>query len=179
MAQTTYVLVGRPHPRVRPNTLRASSMGEQPAKAENPPCQHGDFSRAQAGGEVGGEAGWSPAWARGLRESWMAQCKCQGSWNPFSLAQGKGRSQPHTVLGWRLLRALTAQGDRPFLGQRSLVHHFLPESFGFFLVGHEGFQKCREIDEQVSQVQCLPRAFSMQKACFAVPLDPPGENKAF
>ena len=30
-------------------------MGEQPAMAENPPCQHGDFSSAQAGGEVGEE----------------------------------------------------------------------------------------------------------------------------
>lgn len=102
-----------------------------------------------------------------------------GLLEPLLLGTGQRQVSAHTVLGWRLLRALTAQGDRPFLGQRSLVHHFLPEPFGFFLVGHEGFQKCRETDEQVSQVQCLPRAFSMQKACFAVPLDPPGENKAF
>lgn len=49
---------------------------------------------------MGEEARWSPVWACGLRLSWVAQCKCQGSYNHFSLAQGKDRSRPYKVLGW-------------------------------------------------------------------------------
>lgn len=49
-----------------------------------------------------------------------------------SAIQGFGLEPVHE----RLPRVFTAQGDQPFFGQCSLVHHFLPEPFGFFLVGH-------------------------------------------
>lgn len=55
-------------------------------------------------------------------------------------------------------RELASFGERRFL-----VHHFLPESFGFFLNGHKGFQKPREVGEQVGEVQLLSRAFSVRE----------------